>query len=107
MKSGCDTIGFCKKVRILFAQPDDLLRGPAFRELILGWSAAHQFTNMWTERMLARIRGSTGLQTGLELERIVASGMLTQPLSEHRRLDRPSPVAPTKAQLESAGVKTR
>ena len=55
-----------------------------FLDALRAWAYAYCCTNMWCERLLAAIRNATD-DGDVDVERVCASGMLTQFATEHRK----------------------
>ena len=69
---------------------------------------AYKFTDMNSERLLARIRQSVdGHMKKCSVERVCGNGFLSQHRYEHARLGRPSPCVRTRRQLLDQGVPIR
>ena len=78
-----------------------------FRSLITTLSICYAFTDMWTERLLARIRKSVMGSPECDVERLCASGYVTQWLAEHLLRGGDNPCAATRQQLIEDGVPLR
>jgi hypothetical protein len=67
---------------------------------------SYSFTDMWSERLLARIRQASD-STESTAERVCASGTLAQWVTEHKLRGFADPRAPTRDQLLQDGVPLR
>lgn len=75
---------FSAKVADLFPDAASLLADANFRKAIQAWTLGFTVTNMYCERLLARIRQSHGGKLA-DAERVCAAGLLCQWETEHRR----------------------
>ena len=104
----CRTTEFCDKVFDLFEGDEQkMLSSRAWRELVFSFVAAFRWTNMYSERLLARIRKAVSDVDGMDAERVRCAGLLTQLLCEHYRLGHAPPACLTRADVENLGVKLR
>ena len=78
----------------------------AMKKMLYTFACEYRFTDMWSERLLARIRKASD---GKEccIERVCSSGFVTQFLSEHLQSGRADPRSATRAQLLADGVSLR
>ena len=108
LKPCCRTSEFCDKVYDLFGGNEQaMLSSRAWRQLVFSFVAAFRWTNMYTERLLARIRKAVSDVDGMDAERVRCAGLLTQLLFEHYRLGHAAPAALTRADIEKLGVELR
>ena len=78
----------------------------AMKKLLYTFAREYRFTDMWSERLLARIRKASD---GKEccIERVCSSGFVTQFVTEHLQMGRADPRAATRQQLLADGVSLR
>lgn len=77
-----------------------------FRDILQAWVLGHHFTDMWTERLLARVRQSYGGEA-VDVERLASNGFLTQMVAEHLKGGGCDPRIVTRQQLLQDGVPLR
>ena len=77
-----------------------------FAKLLIAWNASFKFTNMGNERLLALTRQATS-GSDADAERVCASGLLCQILSDHRNRGGAEPGVVTRAQLLADKVPLR
>jgi CRISPR/Cas system CMR-associated protein Cmr5 small subunit len=107
MNTCCRNREFSQKVYDYFeGDVAKLKNDDNFRRAIQTWSITFLFTDMWSERLLARIRQSHDAAE-CEAERICSTGFLCQLLTEHLRHGRPDPRGIVRADLVSSGVALR
>jgi hypothetical protein len=78
-----------------------------FMSALRTWALSYCFTDMWSERCLARIRQATdghGAEGSADVERVCSSGFLAQLLTQHKLNGGDDPRAPTRRQLLEDGV---
>jgi hypothetical protein len=102
----CMTAGV-RKMRKCFSSAEDMYADKDFRRLLSTFAYAYTFTNMCSERNLAQIRQAYGHDDSADSERICASGLLAQVLTEHTRLGGNDPRGWTRQQLVERGVPLR
>ena len=103
-KECCFEENFALRVHRLYRAVEALLRCPAFPKLVKTWVAAFKFTNMWAERLLARFRRNCRMIGAPDIERLVATSLLCQMLSDHLKSGRDDPRVQTKKGLLREGV---
>ena len=92
------------KIHREYSGPRALLACVAFTKLWQSWVAAFVFTNMWSERLLARFRRNCRVHGTPDSERLISIGMLSQMLAEHTKLGFDDPRVQSKEALLQAGV---
>lgn len=68
----------------MFKTPERLMADEPFRHAVTTFAHVYKFTDMWTENLLSLIRRASASQEDADVERLIASGFLTQLLVEHR-----------------------
>jgi hypothetical protein len=109
----CRSPYFCNKVYNEFWSGDvnesieKLLADTAFWDMINTWArVGFKYSNMTCERLLASIRAGLGDDLP-DAERMCSSSVLTQMMTEHRRLGRSNPKCVTRSKLIDGGVPIR
>jgi hypothetical protein len=103
LRSCCRDVHMGAKVHTLLPTPQALFKDSNFRKLLVMWVIAYKFTNMICERLLAQIRQACDGDNA-DIERVCASGLLSQALTDHRQLGREDPRYKTRSQLLEDGV---
>jgi hypothetical protein len=83
-----------------------MMDNKVFLDGLLAWAIAFRFTNMWSERCLARIRQSVDGHDAC-VERTCSSGFLAQIVTEHKARGGADPRCPSRKQLLQDGVALR
>ena len=94
---------FGSKVKALFPDAEALERSKDFKRAIELWATFGSLTDMTSERLLASYNQACR-ETAPEIERYAATGLLTQLLSEHRRLGRPDPRVTSRRDSIASGL---
>ena len=109
LKDCCRDNEFSKKVFRIFWAPSfedfehKILTDADFRAMLEAVVFCWRFCNMWCERLLALVRNYTALE-GATCERMGATGLLGQMLTEHLRAGGDDPRSINRAQLLEDGV---
>ena len=106
LKPCCRDREFSTKLFELCPTAMQLSADDAMKKMLYTFACEYRFTDMWSERLLARIRKASD---GKEccIERVCSSGFVTQFVTEHLQMGRADPRAATRAQLLADGVSLR
>ena len=95
---------FGAKAQRLFSCTSDLWQDTAFLDMLRGWNNCARVTNMHIERLLARIRTSTGRVKTPTLDHMCAGGLLSSWLHDHLASGGKRPGVTRAADLIEQGV---
>ena len=94
------------KIHEFFLEPEALRINRSFQGGVKTLAHAFCFTDMWCERLLARVRKSVRGEE-CDVERLCSSGYLCQWVTEHLQLERADPRHVIRLQLQASSVPLR
>ncbi len=102
----CRNREFSKKVFEHYGTAEKMREDKTFMRGIQTWATSYSFTDMWSERFLARIRQASDASESTA-ERVCSSGYLCQLVTEHMAKGFDDPRSTTRGQLMEDGVPLR
>ena len=95
---------FALKVYLEYKDAAEIMECGAFRKLLQTWIVAPAFTNMWSDRLLARFRRNCRIYGTPDSERLISTGMLSHMFAGHKKLGYDDTRVQSKEALLEAGV---